>query len=89
MRIVTRATQFRKDYKLIIKRGKIVDKLDAVISMLATSGSLPPKYKLHKLTGNWVDHLECHLEPDWLLIFQIDEDEVYLVRTGTHSDLFG
>ena len=78
--IVKPTTQFKKDFKL-----------EEVIAMLAMGETLPDKHKDHALTGNWVGHRECHILPDWLLIYRI-EDEVLvltLARTGTHSDLFG
>ena len=84
-------TQFRKDFKLAMKRGLKIELLEEVIAVLATGEALPEKHKDHALTGNWVGHRECHILPDWLLIYRI-EDEVLvltLTRTGTHSDLFG
>ena len=84
-------TQFRKDFKLAMKRGLKIELLEEVIAVLATGEALPEKHKDHALTGNWVGHRECHVLPDWLLIYRV-EDEVLvltLTRTGTHSDLFG
>ena len=84
-------TQFKKDFKLAMKRGLKIELLEEVIAALAMGEALPEKYKDHALTGNWVGHRECHVPPDWLLIYRI-EDEVLvltLARTGTHSDLFG
>ena len=83
--------QFKKDFKLTMKRGLKIELLEEVIAVLAMGEVLPEKYKDHALTGNWVGHRECHVLPDWLLIYRI-EDEVLvltLTRTGTHSDLFG
>ncbi len=88
MRQVSRANRFKKDYKLISKRGKKLEKLDAVMFMLAKEGALPPKYKLHKLIGEWEGTWECHIEPDWLLVFEMNSTHIRLLRTGTHSDLF-
>lgn len=84
-------TQFKKDYKLAIKRGMKIALLDAVITDLANGIPLPDKNNDHALTGNWVGHRECHVLPDWLLIYRIDGDVLVLTlaRTGTHSDLFG
>ena len=64
--------------------------LDHVIRMLANGETLPEKNKDHALTGNWIGHRECHIQPDWLLVYQINGEELLLllVRTGTHSDLF-
>ena len=89
--IVKPTTQFKKDFKLAMKRSMKIELLEEVIAMLAMGEALPDKHKDHALTGNWVGHRECHILPDWLLIYRI-EDEVLvltLARTGTHSDLFG
>ena len=89
--IVKPTTQFKKDFKLAMKRSMKIELLEEVIAMLALGETLPDKHKDHALTGNWVGHRECHILPDWLLIYRI-EDEVLvltLARTGTHSDLFG
>ena len=89
--IVKPTTQFKKDFKLAMKRSMKIELLEEMIAMLAMGETLPDKHKDHALTGNWVGHRECHIIPDWLLIYRI-EDEVLvltLARTGTHSDLFG
>lgn len=89
--IVKPTTQFKKDFKLAMKRSMKIELLEEVIAMLAMGETLPDKHKDHALTGNWVGHRECHILPDWLLIYRI-EDEVLvltLARTGTYSDLFG
>ena len=89
--IVKPTTQFKKDFKLAMKRSMKIELLEEVIAMLAMGETLPDKHKDHALTGNWVGHRECLIRPDWLLIYRI-EDEVLvltLARTGTHSDLFG
>ncbi|WP_419670104.1 type II toxin-antitoxin system YafQ family toxin [Anaerovibrio lipolyticus] len=82
--------QFKKDYKLAMKRHLDINLLDDVIRKLANSEKLDDKYKDHELSGNWAGHRECHILPDWLLIYRIDEDVITLTltRTGTHSDLF-
>jgi mRNA interferase YafQ len=74
--------------KLAEKRGKDMAKLREIILLLVEGTPLPPRYKDHPLAGNWKDCRDCHIEPDWLLIYRVDGDAVYLVRTGTHSDLF-
>ena len=83
--------QFKKDFKLAVKRGLQIELLEEVITNLALGEALPDKYKDHALTGNWVGHRECHVLPDWLLIYRIEEDVLVLTltRTGSHSDLFG
>ena len=89
--IVKPTTQFRKDYKLAIKRRLKIDLLEDVVAALAMGEPLPDTNKDHALTGNWVGHRECHIQPDWLLIYRIEDDVLVLTlaRTGTHSDLFG
>ena len=84
-------TQFKKDYKLAIKRGLKIDLLEQIVASLADGIALPDKNKDHTLTGNWVGHRECHILPDWLLVYRIEDDVLILTlaRTGTHSDLFG
>ena len=81
---------FKKDFKLAIKRGLNVELLENIIALLAMGEPLPAKNKDHALTGNWVGHRECHILPDWLLIYRIEDDVLVLTlaRTGTHSDLF-
>ncbi|VAX35037.1 mRNA interferase YafQ [hydrothermal vent metagenome] len=88
MRQIRPTKKFDRDLKRIIKRGKPVSKLKKIITILQTKNSLDKKYKNHPLAGNWFPYWECHIEPDWLLIYQITETEVRLIRTGTHSDLF-
>ena len=83
-------TGFKKDYKRIVKRGYDVSLLEEVINLLANKIPLPNKYKDHGLSGNYAGFRECHITPDWLLIYRIDDNELilYLTRTGSHSDLF-
>ena len=80
--------QFKKDYKRCQKRGWDVGLLKSVIVILAVPSVLPPQNRDHNLTGNYVGRRECHITPDWLLIYEIDGNDLYLERTGTHSDLF-
>lgn len=84
-------TQFKKDYKLAMKRGLDIRLMQDVIASLAMGVPLPEKNKDHALTGNWAGHRECHVLPDWLLIYSINDDVLVLTlsRTGSHSDLFG
>ena len=84
-------TQFKKDFKLAMKRGLKIELLEEVIAALAMGEALPEKHKDHALTGNWVGHREGHVLPDWLLIYRIEDEVLVLTlsRTGTHSDLFG
>lgn len=81
--------QFRKDYKLAKKRGLKMEALAEVVALLAKGEALPEKNRDHSLSGNWIGHRECHVLPDWLLIYRIEENVLVLTltRTGTHSDL--
>jgi mRNA interferase YafQ len=83
-------TQFKRDYKLEIKRGLNIELLEEVVTVLSMGKTLPEKYKDHALSGNWVGHRECHIQPDRLLIYHIEDNVLVLTlsRTGTHSDLF-
>lgn len=89
MRQIVRKSQFRRDFRALERRGRDATKLLEAAAMLAAGDALPPNYRDHQLSGNWRGHRECHLGGDWLLIYQIDGDELVLVRTGTHSELFG
>ena len=82
--------QFKRDYKLALKRGLNITLLENIVAVLAMGESLPEKNKDHALTGNWTGHRECHILPDWLLVYRIEENVLVLTlaRTGTHSDLF-
>ena len=82
-------TRFRKDLKLCIKRGYDINLLQIVIDTLRIPAALPQKNKDHNLAGNHAGERECHITPDWLLIYRIANNDLYLIRTGTHSDLFG
>ena len=88
MLIPVYSKQFSKDIKRIQKRGKPQNKLKVIIQKLVNGERLDPIYKDHKLIGNYKGRKECHLEPNWLLIYKIKEDEIIFERTGTHSDLF-
>lgn len=83
-------TQFKKDYKLALRRNLNIDLLDDIIRTLSKGETLPEKNKDHALSGDWSGHRECHIQPDWLLVYRIENDILVLTlaRTGTHSDLF-
>ena len=83
-----RTSQFKRDVKRAKKRGKNTDRLKTVILLLARGRTVPAKYKDHQLKGIYKDCRECHVEPDWLLIYRIEANVLQLVRTGTHADLF-
>lgn len=89
MRSIRRDTQFKRDVKRIKKRGKDIVKLKNIIHALLNSEKLSQENKDHPLKGTLKDCRECHIEPDWLLIYRIEGSELCLVRTGTHADLFG
>jgi len=87
---VFRSARFRQDLKRVFKRGYDLTLLDAVIELLEAGDPLPDKNRDHALTGNYAGHRECHISPDWLLIYKIENDILVLTltRTGSHSDLF-
>jgi mRNA interferase YafQ len=83
-------SQFRKDYKTARKRGYNLSLLEAVLDTLLEQKPLPEKHHDHALIGNYVGFRECHIQPDWLLIYRVDKDQLLLIasRMGTHADLF-
>jgi mRNA interferase YafQ len=82
-------SRFRKDYKKLKSSGKQHSKLADVVDMLQKQEALPERYRDHLLTGNYSSHRECHIESDWLLIYKVEGEFLILVRTGSHSELFG
>ncbi len=89
MRSIRRDTQFKRDVKRIKKRGKDIEKLKNIIHRLVNAEKLPSGNKDHPLKGTLKDCRECHIEPDWVLIYRIEGSELCLVRTGSHANLFG
>ena len=89
--IVKYTNKFKKDFKLAIKRGLDISLLEDIITKLSMGETLPEKNSDHNLAGNWMGHRECHILPNWLLIYKIEDNVLVLTlsRTGTHSDLFG
>ena len=87
---IVASSRFKKDLKTILKRGYNIQLLEEVVDTLARQTTLPKKNKDHPLSGNYAGCRECHITPDWLLIYEITAGELilYLTRTGTHSDLF-
>lgn len=83
-------TLFKKDYKRIKKRGYDISRLEKIVELLANEVPLPEQFKDHNISGNYNGFRECHIAPDWLLIYQVNNNELVLVlsRTGSHSDLF-
>ncbi len=82
------SSQFKKDFKRILGQGKNISQLEPVIQTLLKKQTLEPKYFNHKLTGRWKNHRDCHIEPDWLLIYCLTEEALFLERTGSHAELF-
>lgn len=85
---LSQTTQFKKDIQKQLKRGKNSIKLKEVIEILVSGATLPIKYCDHPLKGKWLGRRDCHIQPDWILIYRLSKDELLLERTGTHSELF-
>jgi len=88
MRNISVTTQFKRDVKKIKKAGKDAAKLREIIEKIAEGENLDEKYRDHALTGNYRQTRECHIEPDWLLIYKLTKENLILIRTGSHSELF-
>ena len=87
-RVLRRTTQFKRDAKLLVKRGKDLGKLREPVQLLVEGRALDERYRDHALVGGYKGSREFHVEPDWLLIYERTEHELILIRTGTHADLF-
>lgn len=87
---IRNTTQFKKDYKLAKRRGMNITLLKDIVTKLANGEPLDARHKDHPLSGDWIGHRECHIQPDWLLVYRIENDILVLTlsRTGTYSDLF-
>ena len=81
-------TAFEKDLRRVRKQGKDLDKLEAIVNLLQEQAPLPARRCPHLLRGNWAGHWDCHVEPDWLLLYKVTGKELILVRTGSHAELF-
>lgn len=81
-------TSFERDLKRITRQGKDLDKLESIVDLLQAQQPLPARCRPHLLRGNWTGHWDCHIEPDWLLLYRLTATELILVRTGSHADLF-
>jgi len=88
MRLIRRTSQFKKDVRRMEKRGEDLSKLKGVLQRLASGEELAAQFSDHVLVGQYKGTRECHIEPDWLLIYELTEGELVLIRTGSHSDLF-
>ncbi len=82
------SSQFKRDFKSCVKRHYKIDRLEKIVDILRIPEKLPLKNSDHNLTGNYIGYRECHIEPDWLLIYRYQENELLLYRTGSHADLF-
>lgn len=85
---IVQTSSFKKDFKKILKQRKNLELIKEVIIKLSIPDVLEKKYRDHLLSGNYKNKRECHIEPDWLLIYEIQDDELALYRTGSHSELF-
>lgn len=84
------SNRFKKDLKLAAKRGLDLDELEAIVNQLVAQQPLPAKNRDHALTGDYIGFRECHIRPDWLLVYRVDGEDLvlFLFRTGSHTDLF-
>ena len=87
--LLRQSTKFRRDVKRQLRKGVDLSRLEAVIEILVVQQPLEDRYRDHPLIGNWKGYRECHIQPDWLLIYRTTDDELQLARTGSHVDLFG
>jgi len=88
MKSLSQTTRFVKDVRRMGKRGKDLSKLEEIVRKLACGEVLEPKHRDHALSGSWANSRDCHIEPDWILIYTADSNFLRLERTGTHGDLF-
>jgi mRNA interferase YafQ len=88
MKAIYETSQFRKDFKKITKQGKQIEKLKEIVQCISEGKPLEPRHRDHALIGPLKGSRDCHIEPDWLLIYRTDGESLYLERTGSHSDIF-
>lgn len=88
MKAIFQTSQFKKDFKRIKKRGKDLSQLKEVVITISNSEALEERHRDHALSGNWSGSRDCHIEPDWILIYRVDGEYLFLERTGSHSNLF-
>ena len=86
MRDLYESTRFKRDLRKVKKRGKDIRKLQAIINQLRIGEPLASHHRKHRLNGDWAHYWECHIEPDWLLLWEENDHEIRLARTGTHAD---
>jgi mRNA interferase YafQ len=90
MRLKLRTTTaFERDVRRVSKQGKDLDKLEAIVNLLQAQQELPARCRPHPLRGQWAGHWDCHVAPDWILLYRVTEEMLILVRTGSHAELFG
>jgi mRNA interferase YafQ len=89
MKAIRRTTQFKKDVRRAQKRGKDFSGFKRIIELLVKGQPLEDHHRDHALTGQWKGPRDCHIEPDWLLIYRVTDDELILIRPGSHADIFG
>ena len=82
-------TAFERDLRRLVKQGKDLDKLEAIVELLQAGSTLPTRHRPHQLKGAWAGHWDCHIEPDWILLYRVTPETLVLVRTGSHTALFG
>lgn len=85
---IRQSTRFRRDVKRLRRQGADLKQLETVIRQLVAQNPLAEQYRDHTLVGNWKGFRECHIKPDWLLIYRIEDEELQLARTGSHAELF-
>jgi len=88
MKAVIQTSQFKKDIKRLKKRGKNLEKLGDVVRLLAADEPLEEKHRDHALIGRWIGSRDCHIEPDWILIYRNESEALYMERSGSHIDIF-
>ena len=86
---IRRTSQFKRDMKRVLRSGKDIEKLLSIVAKLSEGLKLSPEYHDHPLSGKYKTKRDCHIEPDWILIYAIEDDELVLYRTGNHPQLFG
>ena len=89
MKDLIRKSSFRHDLRRVARRGKDIRKIQEITDRLVSNEPLDARYSRHRLVGNWYPCWECHIEPDWLLVWDEDETTITLMHTGTHTDIFG
>jgi mRNA interferase YafQ len=82
-------TAFERDLRRVNKQGKDLEKLEAIVNLLQAKEPLPDRCRPHLLRGNWAGYWDCHVEPDWILLYRVTDAALVLVRTGSHAALFG